>query len=76
MALSVCVCVHCLPCDSVDELEMYNTGFCSEPHAARSCNSPPPPFFILALQLGDGAGPLWVNSIKMNSIGASAVIIM
>lgn len=42
MALFVCMylcvracmgCVHCvcLPCDSLDELEIYNTGFYSKP---------------------------------------------
>lgn len=61
----------CLPCDSLDELEIYNTGFYSKPHQ-KNCNSSSP----FSPVVGRHALPLWVNSIKMNSIWTSAVIIM
>lgn len=80
MAVSVCMylcvcngCVHCvcLPCDSLDELEIYNTGFYSKPQPKTVILSP-----LFSSVVGRHACPLWVNSIKMNSIWASAVIIM
>ncbi len=46
VCVCVCVCVYgcvhcvCLPCDSLDELEIYNTGFYSKPQPKTVILSP------------------------------------